>query len=83
MYPPETDASVDEQRLLWALREMPPGELRERFVALIADMACAVVHPHCPEAQADGVPCSAAATQCERCRRATPLLNRLRAVATR
>jgi hypothetical protein len=73
----------DERRLIWALRELPPGELRESFVSLIADMAHAIVEPHCAEMQADGVPCASASAQCERCLRVAPLLDRLRAVAAR
>jgi hypothetical protein len=79
----EAVLDADERRLLSALREIPPGDLRTSFVALIADMAHAVVEPHCPEMQADGVPCATAVEQCERCRRAAPLLDRLRVASTR
>jgi hypothetical protein len=83
MSPHEAGLDADERRLVWALRELPPGELRTSFVALIADMAHAVSEPHCPEMQADGVPCATATAQCDRCRRVIPLLERLRAVAQR
>ena len=83
MSPHEAVLDADERRLVWALRELPPGEVRTRFVALIADMAHAVADPRCPEMQADGVPCATAGAQCERCRRVAPLLERLRAVAAR
>jgi hypothetical protein len=83
MFPREAGLDADERRLVCALREVPSGELRASFVALIADMAHAIVEPHCPEMQADGVPCASASAQCDRCRRVAPLLDRLRAAAVR
>jgi len=75
----ELKLSREEQRLVSALRDVPPGEVREAFVALVDELAAFVLEPRCLEMQADGVPCESAETQCDRCREAAFVLHRLRA----
>lgn len=74
------DPTVDrvEGRLLEALRCLPPGDVRDAFLALVDDLAAFAQAPRCTEAQADGVPCSSASTQCDRCRKAAFVLRRMR-----
>jgi hypothetical protein len=79
MSPGETKLTVEEQRLLWTLRDIPPSRLRDSFLALVDDIATLVREPHCVEMQADGVPCESAYVACDRCRRVVSVLERLRA----
>jgi hypothetical protein len=79
MSPGETQLTVEEQRLLWTLRDIPPSRLRDSFLALVDDIASLVREPHCVEMQADGVPCESAYIACDRCRRVVSVLERLRA----
>lgn len=75
------DPTLDraEVRLLAAMRDLPPGDLRDTFLALVDDLATFAEAPRCTEAQADGVPCTSASTQCDRCRKAALVLRRMRA----
>ncbi len=68
----------EEWRLIQALRELPPSPLRARLVALIDELVDFVREPHCPEAQADGVPCENAQRSCDQCVQLTSLLEMLR-----
>jgi len=79
MFPPEPKLSRYEERLLSTLRDLPPGDVREAFVALVDDLTTFVLAPRCPEMQADGVPCESTEKQCDRCRHAASVLRRLRA----
>jgi hypothetical protein len=79
MSPGETKLTVEEQRLLWTLRDIPPSRLRDSFLALVDDIASLVREPHCVEMQADGVPCESAYAACDRCLRVVSVLERLRA----
>ena len=74
-----TSLSRVEQRLIFALRELPEGSLRELCSALVAELADLGSHPTCPEAQADGVPCASAETSCDECRKVEALVRELRA----
>jgi len=75
------DPTLDraEGRFLAALRDLPPGHVRDAFLALMDDLAGFVREPHCTEMQSDGVPCTSASTQCDRCRKAALVLRRMRA----
>jgi hypothetical protein len=75
----EPKLTVEEQRLLGMLRDIPPSRLRDSFIALVDDIANLVRDPHCAEMQADGVPCESAHAACDRCRRVVSILERLRA----
>ncbi len=70
--------SAEEWRLVQALRELPPSALRERLVMLLDELVDFVREPHCPEMQADGVPCATATAACDQCRQLTGLLEALR-----
>jgi hypothetical protein len=74
------DPAVDhvEARLVAALRGLPPGDVREALLALVDDLAAFAQAPRCTDAQADGVPCTSASTQCDRCRKAAFVLRRMR-----
>ena len=67
-----------EKRLLSTLRHLPPGAVRDAFVALVDELACFALEPRCAEMQADGVPCATATGQCQTCREAAQVLQRLR-----
>jgi len=74
------DPTIDpvEGRLITGLRGLPEGEVRDALLALVEDLAAFAQAPRCTEAQADGVPCSSAGTQCDRCRKAAFVLRRMR-----
>ena len=67
-----------EWRLIRSLRELPPSPLRDRMCLLVFDLVRFVAEPGCPEAQADGTPCSDVHMACDRCRRLLDLLEALR-----
>ena len=79
MPPGEPTLTVEEQRFVWILRDIPPSRLRDTFLALVDDIADLVREPHCVEMQADGVPCESAYVACDRCRRVVSVLERMRA----
>ena len=68
-----------EQRLIFGLRELSEGSLRELCAVLVAELVELGSHPTCPEAQADGVPCASAETSCDECRKVEALVRELRA----
>jgi hypothetical protein len=68
----------EEERLVWALRRVPPSPLRAELLALVEELAEFVEDPGCPEAQADGVPCASAQASCEQCRRVAALVHGMR-----
>ena len=68
----------EEQRLLLALREIPPSRLRDLMTALVSELADFVAAPGCAELQPDGAPCSSAQASCDECRKLTALLEGLR-----
>jgi len=49
--------SREEQKLLLALREIPPSRLRDLMTTLVVELADFVSAPTCSEMQADGAPC--------------------------
>jgi len=67
-----------EQRLVLALREIPPSPLRGRLDDLLTELVEFVSHPTCAEMQADGAPCSSAQASCDECRKVSDLLDGLR-----
>jgi hypothetical protein len=70
--------TMEERRLVLALREIPPSPLRESFATLVSELIDFVARPSCAEMQADGVPCPSAETACDECRRVTEILDGLR-----
>ena len=70
--------SPEEQKLLLALREIPPSRLRDLMASLIGELCDFVGRPSCAEAQADGAPCPSTDTSCDECRKLTTILEGLR-----
>jgi hypothetical protein len=70
--------SLEEQKLLLALREIPPSRLRDLMAALIGELADFVARPSCAEMQSDGAPCPSTDTSCDECRKLTTILEGLR-----
>ena len=70
--------SPEEQKLLLALREIPPSRLRELMTTLIGELADFVAEPSCAEVQADGAPCPTSDASCDECRKLTTILEGLR-----
>jgi hypothetical protein len=60
------------------MRELPDGRLREGFRGLLGVLVAFVSDPHCPETQADGVPCPDAQAACDQCQKTVSVLARLR-----
>ncbi len=71
-----------ERQMISALRDIPPSPLRDLCEELIERLFEFVREPHCPEMQADGVPCSSASADCEQCARVRTLLETLRSGLT-
>jgi len=70
--------SPEEEKLLRALREIPPSRLRDLMTTLIAELAEFVAEPSCAEMQSDGAPCPASNVSCDECRKLTTILEGLR-----
>ena len=70
--------SAEEEKLLRALREIPPSRLRDLITTLIGELAEFVAEPSCAEMQADGAPCPACDVSCDECRKLTTILEGLR-----
>ena len=70
--------SPEEQKLLRALREIPPSRLRDLMTTLVSELADFVAEPSCAEMQADGAPCPACDVSCDECRKLTIILEGLR-----
>jgi len=70
--------SREEQKLLLALREIPPSRLRDLMTTLVVELADFVADPGCTEMQADGVPCATTDVSCDECRKLTTILEGLR-----
>jgi len=68
----------EEQKLLLALREIPPSRLRDLLTTLVSELADFVSEPSCAEMQADGAPCPTAEVSCDECRKLTSILEGLR-----
>ena len=70
--------SPEENKLLLALREIPPSRLRDLMTTLIGELAEFVAEPSCAEMQADGAPCATTDASCDECRKLTTILEGLR-----
>jgi hypothetical protein len=70
--------SREEQKLVLALREIPPSRLRDLMTTLVSELADFVAEPSCAEMQADGVPCPSTDVSCDECRKLTTILEGLR-----
>ena len=68
----------EEQKLLLALREIPPSRLRDLMTTLVSELADFVSQPSCAEMQADGAPCPTTEVSCDECRKLTTILEGLR-----
>jgi hypothetical protein len=67
-----------EWSLVWRLREIAPGRLKNEVTALVRQMLELAQQPRCAEAQADGVPCDSAAADCVECQNVALRLARVR-----
>jgi len=70
--------SPDEWKLIAGMRDIPASPLRDLTHELVMALVDYVRDPHCPELQADGVPCETPAADCEECRKVKELLISLR-----
>ncbi len=70
--------TLEEQRLLLALREIPPSRLRDLMMTLVSELADFVAEPRCTDMQADGAPCPTTDVSCDECRKLTSVLEGLR-----
>ena len=70
--------TLEEQKLLLALREIPPSRLRDLMTTLVSELADFVAEPRCAEVQADGAPCPTTDVSCDECRKVTLVLEGLR-----
>jgi hypothetical protein len=70
--------TLEEQKLLLALREIPPSRLRELMTTLVSELADFVSNPACAEMQADGAPCPTTEVSCDECRKLITVLEGLR-----
>ena len=70
--------SREEQKLVLALREIPPSRLRDLMTTLVSELADFVSEPRCAEMQADGAPCPTTEVSCDECRKLTRVLEGLR-----
>jgi hypothetical protein len=61
-----------------ALRDIPQGQLKALLEELLHRLVEFVHEPSCPEMQADGVPCSSPAADCEQCVRVKGVLELIR-----
>jgi hypothetical protein len=68
-----------EALLIQRLRDALPPDTRAGFFREFDQLLCIAADPRCAEAQADGVPCGTADSNCEDCGRAIAWLARLRA----
>jgi len=69
----------EEWRIVWALREVPEGRLRDELLSLLEELLAFAGSPHCAQMQADGVPCPCLGVSCDECERVLSRLRRLRA----
>jgi hypothetical protein len=56
-----------EHTLIRGLREIPESDLKSRILTAVDDLVRLGQEPRCSDAQADGVPCGCAQSQCETC----------------
>jgi len=70
--------SSDEWDLISGLREIPPSPLRDLMKEMMTALVEYVREPKCAEMQADGVPCTSPAADCEQCQKVHQLLMTLR-----
>ncbi len=70
--------TLEEQKLLLALREIPPSRLRDLMTTLVSELADFVSNPSCAEMQADGAPCPTTDVSCDECRKLITVLEGLR-----
>jgi len=66
-----------ERQLISALRDLPPSPLRDVLDDVLVRLVDFVREPHCPEMQADGVPCDSATADCEQCTKLRTILAKL------
>lgn len=76
---PKSEDFAREALLIRRLRDALPADTRAGFFREFDELLCIAADPRCAEAQADGVPCGTADSNCEDCGRAIAWLARLRA----
>jgi len=69
--------TATEQKLITAIRDLPPSRLRDRVTRLMDDLAIFLQFPHCDGIQADGAPCDTADEDCDGCARLDAMLERM------
>ncbi len=70
--------SGEEWTVISGLRDIPESPLRALMYEMMLALVEYVREPKCPEMQADGVPCTSAAADCEQCVKVKGLLDTLR-----
>jgi hypothetical protein len=75
--------TAEEQRLIWAYRDVPTGQPRELLGQVLTALCELVREPHCAQVQADGVPCTTPTSDCAECLRLKEVLADLRRDLTR
>jgi hypothetical protein len=73
----------DERSLVWSLRDVPEGPLRDELLALFKEILADARNAHCAEAQADGVPCACLGASCAECERALSRFRGMRGAPAR
>jgi hypothetical protein len=76
--PVQVTLSPAEWHLVSSMRAVPESPLKARLDALFGELLKFANDPKCAESQADGVPCTSTAGDCESCRRVTDLIDLLR-----
>ncbi len=70
--------SGDEWKVISGLRDIPESPLRAMAYEMMVALVEYAREPKCAELQADGVPCTSAAADCEQCVKVRELLGALR-----
>ena len=63
--------TASERDLIRDLRAIPDSALKRRVLAAVDELLHLGCEPRCAEAQADGVPCGCARSDCAACNRVT------------
>jgi len=71
--------SLEEWKVVLALREIPDSPLRTKVSGLLADLMLFIQQPRCLGMQSDGFPCGSPHTSCEECQHLLQVLDDLAA----
>jgi hypothetical protein len=67
-----------EWNFIAAMRDIPPGQLKDLMDDLLTSIIDLTRNPTCVEVQADGVPCATTAADCEQCVKVKGVLETLK-----